>query len=372
VGDRLVRWGLPRAANAVPYLMEFIAVAVATVLITRAALALAGYPQIGGGGLHIAHVLWGGLLLAVGVMMLLSFNGTTVKPVGSFLAGVGFGLFIDEVGKFLTSDSNYFFSPAAAVMYVTIVVLVLAVQAVHGRRPLSAGEQYVAALQTAASGVGAGLDPHDRDIALRRLAVAKDLPASAEAAALLRALPAGRGDRYARTGARVSRRVGAVLRSRAVRRVAIVVLVIQTSVTVLVLGVVGLAVGLRAAGVPDVTLDLGDPVPTAVSLGTSALSAVCVAVGLVRLRRRRRVAGYRWMQRAVLIDLLLTRVVVFVENQFAAVPSVVIDLVLLGVFEVAMRDAAEERDARETAPPVEPPAPTPSTVEAVRAAQHTG
>ena len=41
----------------------FLFAAVATVLLVRTFLAVSGYPQVGGGGLHIAHVLWGGLLM---------------------------------------------------------------------------------------------------------------------------------------------------------------------------------------------------------------------------------------------------------------------------------------------------------------------
>lgn len=33
-------------------------------------LAVAGYPQVGGGGLHVAHVLWGGLLMGVGLVLM--------------------------------------------------------------------------------------------------------------------------------------------------------------------------------------------------------------------------------------------------------------------------------------------------------------
>ncbi|MGH3544915.1 MAG: hypothetical protein ACRDPW_03165, partial [Mycobacteriales bacterium] len=56
---RLLRWGLPRDPDAVPHLVAMLVSAVATVLITRAFLALAGYPQVGGETLHVAHVLWG-------------------------------------------------------------------------------------------------------------------------------------------------------------------------------------------------------------------------------------------------------------------------------------------------------------------------
>jgi hypothetical protein len=36
------------------------------VIVTRLFLALTGYPQIGNSVLHIAHALWGALLLLVG------------------------------------------------------------------------------------------------------------------------------------------------------------------------------------------------------------------------------------------------------------------------------------------------------------------
>ena len=46
----------PSAAEA------FIIIAIATILITRLYLQLTGYPQVGGGDLHIAHALYGGAL----------------------------------------------------------------------------------------------------------------------------------------------------------------------------------------------------------------------------------------------------------------------------------------------------------------------
>ena len=60
-------------------LIEFCLVAaVATVLVIRLVLELSGYPQLGGGGLHIAHVLYGGLLMLVALLLLFSLMNAPV------------------------------------------------------------------------------------------------------------------------------------------------------------------------------------------------------------------------------------------------------------------------------------------------------
>lgn len=88
-----------------------------SVVVTRIYLQLTGYPQIGGGELHIAHMLWGGLLLFVGAMLMLIVANRWVLPVGAILTGVGVGLFIDEVGKFITKSNDYFYPLAAPIIY---------------------------------------------------------------------------------------------------------------------------------------------------------------------------------------------------------------------------------------------------------------
>jgi hypothetical protein len=96
-----------------------------TVSITRLFLYLTGYPQIATGDLHIAHVLWGGLFLFAAVLMLLIFANRWMSWGAAIFAGVGFGLFIDEVGKYITQNNDYFFPYAAPIIYAFFLICTL-------------------------------------------------------------------------------------------------------------------------------------------------------------------------------------------------------------------------------------------------------
>ena len=142
-------------------------IAIATILITRLYLELTGYPQIGGGNLHIAHALWGGALMMVALLvgwMTLGFGSRVLAVV---LGGIGFGLFLDEVGKFVTKDNDYFYGPAAEIMYILVVVILVGARIIRDIRPLSANECLASATAIAAEGVARGLADHHREVGLR-------------------------------------------------------------------------------------------------------------------------------------------------------------------------------------------------------------
>lgn len=107
-----------------------------SVMLTRAFLELTGYPQIGGGVLHIGHVVWGGLFLFVATLLPLIFANYWALTWSAAAGGVGFGLFIDEVGKFITQSNDYFYPPAAPIVYTLFIITVLVF--IHIRRPKDA------------------------------------------------------------------------------------------------------------------------------------------------------------------------------------------------------------------------------------------
>lgn len=107
------------------YLLLVIVSFTIAVVGTRWYLQATGYPQIGGGELHIAHMLWGGLLLVAAAVLGLVLTAAWVPTTAAILTGVGTGLFVDEVGKFITASNDYFYPLAAPLIYGLLLTLVL-------------------------------------------------------------------------------------------------------------------------------------------------------------------------------------------------------------------------------------------------------
>src|SRR3954454_22240855 len=121
--------------EAAAHLTMLLVAFVVTVTVTRVFLAATGYPQIGGGTFHLAHALWGGLLLVVAVVVQLLWANRWALRLGAICAGIGVGLFIDEVGKFITTRNDYFFPLAAPIVYLAMVTLGWIAFRARRRRP---------------------------------------------------------------------------------------------------------------------------------------------------------------------------------------------------------------------------------------------
>ena len=97
----------------------------ASITLTRFILEATGYPQLGNETLHIAHCLYGGVILYIGCLLPLIYSNKWAFTWSGILSGAGMGLFIDEVGKFMTVNNDYFFPAAAPIIYGFFLLTVL-------------------------------------------------------------------------------------------------------------------------------------------------------------------------------------------------------------------------------------------------------
>jgi hypothetical protein len=298
-------------------LQLFLVTAVATILIVRAALAATGWPQLGGGKIHFAHLLWGGLGMLIALILFMSMEGRLWKVLATFAAGVGFGLFIDELGKFITSDNDYFFQPTIAIIYVIFVVLLLVARAISHNVAVSQESALVNAFDLTKEAVIRDMDEAERGDALAMLERCDRAdPVVRQLTAMVRGMaeaPKGAPGPYLRLKARLSHFVRRLSENRWFR-----VLVVGWYVALALVAVAFPFV----AGTSFSTLDFAEKGQLLSAFATGVL----VIIGIVRWRRSR-LAAYRWFERAILVTLFIYEFFAFYQDQLTAVFGLAIVLI---------------------------------------------
>ncbi len=322
---------LPTNADMGKLHEAFFVSAVTMILVIRTQLWLTNYPQLGGSGLHIAHLLWGGLFMVVAIGILLTLLGRRARVPAAVLGGIGFGFFIDELGKFITEDNDYFFKPAAGVIYIVFVALFLLSRHIQRTRPLSQRDLLRNAIERLGGATYRGYDARDRARTLEYLdAVDPSNPMVAPLRELTErvvALPAPERSRASLLAERIRDRYMALTERRWFGRLITTLFTIWVVLTAL--NVLVFLIALADSDVASSTLEQNGVFLGAAIVASSAASAAFAIVGLLLIRRGRRGDGYEWLARALLVSLLVTQVFLFVQSQFGAVFGLGIDVLLL-------------------------------------------
>lgn len=322
-------------------LEQFFVSAVVAILSIRFFLTLAGFPQVGGRGLHIAHLLWGGLFMLIAVILLLAFLGRRNQHAAAVLGGIGFGTFIDELGKFITSDNNYFFQPAIALIYTIFVLLFLVFRRLERPKSYTPAELLANALDEV------------KEIVLHRNSAGHDPAISAFlqsdsahnplSGALAQALQHA-DEQTAQQQTRVTRAAQSI--RDAFTRLAgspwlnAALLLVFVAHTLFTLGAALLSIAAMPA---HDRLGRGDFVHVAL-VASNAVVVVLLLIGLLVLARSR-VSAYHWFKRAIFISLVVTQVLQFYLVQLVGIIGVGIDVLVLSALNGLL--AAERAKARD-------------------------
>ncbi|GAP14812.1 hypothetical protein LARV_02588 [Longilinea arvoryzae] len=309
-----------------------------TVIITRLFLELTGYPQLGNSELHIAHVLWGGLLLFIAALLPLIFLNQWVFTLTAIFGGVGVGLFIDEVGKFITQTNNYFYPPAAPIIYGFFLLTVLVYfQIRRNPRTTSPRVRMYYALHTMAEVLDNDLDANEeRTLTTDLTWVAQQVqdPQLAQMArAILEYIQSDQTvvvDRQPTVFERVKYTVLKFLDGLFTKRITRIVLVVM-------LGIMSLAAIVEVVYllVFRFGLNIHIPIPLFLTLGEysaqfhirwflyrvalQAAIGILSLIGLVLIFRGDEKHGLFWAQVSLIISLTGLNLIVFYIDQFSAV-----------------------------------------------------
>lgn len=317
----------------------FVLSAASSLLLVRFYLYLAGYPQIGSGGLHIAHMLWGGVLMLTALAINATFLGARALRVAAIVGGAGFGIFIDELGKFITRDNNYFYQPTVGIIYAIFVILYLTFNFLSRKQVLTSREYQLNALAQLEEAVVHDMDPTEKARVTELLARADQQdPLTIQLQTVLaqvrptRRTKTNRLTRGVRWLDRQYERFWHQRNSHTwVRAIFLAeVLVLVSSVVFITYNNI------------DTLLDFfGDHISWSSKMAVGQLCSSIVAAALIAwgtiILPKSRMRAYEQFRRATLVNIYLTQFFIFGRQQFAALPGFFLNLLLLGAISYAIR-----------------------------------
>ncbi len=294
-------------------------------------------------------MLWGGLLMAVALLLCLSFLGNRTRLSAALIGGIGFGTFIDEIGKFITRDNDYFFQPSIALIYITFVLIYVAFRDLQMRRGISREEYLVNAINDLEEAIINDLQPVERDRALRYLAAIteKDELTSGLVALIERASiqpqPHGwlrRIREYVVAGYEAvlarSNRFGGLI------TLFVLQLVVNAgTVALIVAGNLSAGIVAEASGQRSGALGLL-PISDWLLMLSTLIPSIFVVIAVIALRRSRMTALHSF-HRAVLLSICFTEVFMFYRNQAAALLVLAFNLFSLACVNVVITRETRNR-----------------------------
>jgi len=324
----------------------FILHAVGAIIFIRVFLTLTGFPKLGGNGLHIAHMLWGGFFMLAALLLQLFFLNRQMRFATAVLGGIGFGTFIDELGKFITSDNDYFFQPTFMLLYILFMGLFFVIKFSIDRTPLSPREHAANALDWLMVSTYQPLDSAQRADLQMHIDKAQW---PEETLQTLRALAAGtkvedktKIGLYTRTRNRLDNVFKRIVDTRLFKIVLITIFSLEALAgLVLALLFVVIISGMLGSGTSNtiqITTSLisgtlptaADPtvsIPDIASLVSAGIQVVLTIIGVIRLPRDL-YAGLRWFRRGLIVDILFGQPLEFYFNQLGALTGLIISLLL--------------------------------------------
>lgn len=329
-----------RNLDADSYRENFLVSAVATVFIIRIFLKLTHYPQLAAGSLHIAHIIWGGFFMLAALIILLSFLSKSAANIAAVLGGVGFGTFIDELGKFISSDNDYFFQPTVSIIYIILVLIYLILRFIPRYQKISQKEYLINAFDMIKEAAINDFDIEEEKKAKEYLRKCDSNDPIVQSLTLLLnridAEPSPPPGILTRLRILLRKYYYTVAHSGVIANGVIIFLLIQTFRTI---------VQSVSVFITDTELSFSEWG----KLYSSILAGIFVVIGVLALRFSK-VEAYRFFRIAILITILLTEFFAFIHAQWYEVVALGANLFILVIINYAMlREKQKKSHEKKTA-----------------------
>ena len=271
------------------------------------------------------------MLLAM--ILLFMFLDRSLDRFAAILGGVGFGTFIDELGKFITSDNDYFFQPTIGLIYIIFIAIFLAIRSARRRRTIRPADALTNAMNQIRTSVGGPLGRGQRTQILALLDQSDPgHPLVPHLRAYVQSAEPGSNDGthfYFRLRQRLVDFYERLIRKKRFAAIFPTLLLIW-----------GVA---QAAALVNLVYGIFGDAPSADLNWTHyaqalsvAVSVVCVSIG-IRAWRSSRARAYRWYMRSSLVSIFITQVFVFFHSELAAIGGLTANLLTYATLSFVAR-----------------------------------
>ncbi|VVB75059.1 Uncharacterised protein [Candidatus Tiddalikarchaeum anstoanum] len=313
---------LVRNFEAGDLLEKFLISAVSSILIIRFFLAVTNYPQIGNNEYHIAHMLLGGFLMTISIFGLLIFLNSRIKTFSAILGGIGFGTFIDELGKFITNDNNYFFQPTIALIYVILIIIYFVYKIFDKPVKVSKKEYAVNAMEMVREVVLNDFNPEEKKKAKEFLKKSDKknpiIKAISGIISGISTIPKKEKNFIARLSDKVNNFFSAIIKSRSFATLMMSFFTLVSMVQIIsALNMLWLDKSFSNYGF----------------FFSSSVSGMFILFGIYFLIRKRRLTSYKMFKFSVLISIFLTQFFLFFEEELSAVTNILLSLIILKILQ---------------------------------------
>ena len=310
----------------------FFVSAILAILGLRIWLKFVNYIIVGSGNIHIAHMLWGGALMALAMTIVITFLGKSSKKLAAVLGGLGFGTFIDELGKFITADNNYFYQPTFSIIYIIFVILYLISRSIKKNQNFSKREYLANSVEYLEEAITSDLDAEEKEAAIKLLLKAdQDNPITKALIQLCRDLetiPQERPNILTKIRSGFSKLYFSLVSKAWFPKLINGLFILQFLVSsiVIIISMVTLIVIIVPGGVTyeEIRKNLSE----ILNLFANGIAGIFVIWGVL-LMRHSRLMAFQKFKESILISIFLVQVFTFYNEQLTAFAGLITNILIL-------------------------------------------
>lgn len=276
--------------------------------------------------------------MLMALIILFTFLSRTSKRIAAIVGGIGFGTFLDEVGKFVTQDNDYFFQPSIAIMYTTFILILILIRSIQTGKAYSSQEYILNAIKELEEVVLHDLDQHEKKRALYLLEksrintpLVQSLKKVLDSAELVSDAQPGH---YVRLKNKLVNLYAGITDLSIFSKIIVSFFVIQFLIK---FSYVFAMVFLRDLNWDQIlTIQLFGTISQKMlnltfidwaELTTSILAGIFTVLGILYIRFSK-ILSYRMFERSILVHLFLTQVFTFYKKEFTALFGLTINILI--------------------------------------------